>query len=301
MQIPVLNSSTMSALRLPLIAILLLGTVLVGCAGEATPAPVQTQQPPPTDMPAPLPTDRPTPPAATLAPAGTPTQQQYTPPAATPELTPTQPPPPMSTPATTPPPTPVSRTVQTPPTPSPTPVPAPTPTPQPSPTPTPQPTPTPTPQPTPTPTPVSGPSGIRYEIAPGVPGDQVDIIKTGLRMAQDFLDSELGGGIPEAARKGITVKIVATGRGNQEVGGGGACCTAFGETDGVLTMRLFIDVAHPHWDFPANSRPNWTVDADRQKIMIHEYTHIWQHYLVVSQPWNRKGKGGEVWFGRPGC
>ena len=23
--------------------------------------------------------------------------------------------------------------------------------------------------------------------------------------------------------------------------------------------------------------------------------------LVVSQPWNRKGKGGEVWFGRPGC
>ena len=23
--------------------------------------------------------------------------------------------------------------------------------------------------------------------------------------------------------------------------------------------------------------------------------------LVVSRPWNRKGKGGEVWFGRPGC
>ena len=23
--------------------------------------------------------------------------------------------------------------------------------------------------------------------------------------------------------------------------------------------------------------------------------------LVVSQPWNQKGKGGEVWFGHPGC
>ena len=22
--------------------------------------------------------------------------------------------------------------------------------------------------------------------------------------------------------------------------------------------------------------------------------------LVVSQPWNQKGKGGEVWFGHPG-
>ena len=23
--------------------------------------------------------------------------------------------------------------------------------------------------------------------------------------------------------------------------------------------------------------------------------------LVLSQPWNQKGKDGEVWFGRPGC
>ena len=23
--------------------------------------------------------------------------------------------------------------------------------------------------------------------------------------------------------------------------------------------------------------------------------------LVLSQPWDQKGKGGEVWFGRPGC
>ena len=23
--------------------------------------------------------------------------------------------------------------------------------------------------------------------------------------------------------------------------------------------------------------------------------------LVLSQPWNQKGKGGEVWSGRPGC
>ena len=23
--------------------------------------------------------------------------------------------------------------------------------------------------------------------------------------------------------------------------------------------------------------------------------------LVLRQPWNQKGKGGEVWSGRPGC
>ena len=27
----------------------------------------------------------------------------------------------------------------------------------------------------------------------------------------------------------------------------------------------------------------------------------WDAALVVSQLWNQKGKGGEVWFGHPGC
>ena len=116
-----------------------------------------------------------------------------------------------------------------------------------------------------------GPSNIKYDVAPNVPEDQVDVIKTGLQIAQDFLDSDLGGAIPEDARSEITVKIVSTGRGNEERGGDGACCTAFGETDGVSTMRPFFDVSHPGWTGGSLNLRKGTV--------AHEYTHIWQQHL----------------------
>ena len=125
----------------------------------------------------------------------------------------------------------------------------------------------------------AGPTNIYYDIAANVPAEQVEIITTGLKMAQDFLDSGLGGGISTEARKNITVKIVATGRGNEEPWGGGACCTALSWTSGSLTMRPFFDVAHPHWDFSPTSRRYWTLDADHWKTAIHEYTHIWQFHL----------------------
>ena len=148
----------------------------------------------------------------------------------------------------------------------------------------PQPTLNSTPEPTPAPTPTGtrlgkGPTNIYHDIAPDVPADQVEIITTGLQTAQDFLHGELGGGIPEDARSEITVKIVATGRGNEERGCGGACCTALSSTSGPLTMRPFFDVAHPHWDFSPTSRRYWTLDADHWKTAIHEYTHLWQFHL----------------------
>ena len=111
-------------------------------------------------------------------------------------------------------------------------------------------------------------------------------------MAQDYLDSNLGGGIPEDARGEITVKVVASGRGNEEEGGGGACCTAFQNTNGVSTMRPFFDVAHPHWNKPANARPLkfWTQRANQLGGPIHEYTHVWQHHLgCISQFWQPLG------------
>ena len=138
--------------------------------------------------------------------------------------------------------------------------------------------------PTPTPT---GPSNINYDIAADVPAEQVEIIRTGLQMAQDYLDRELGGGIPEDARNQITVKIVATGRGDAEPGGSGPCCTASGETGGVSTLRLFFDVAHPHWDFPASHRRYWTVEADHWKTAVHEYTHAWHHHLGCTSKHSR--------------
>ena len=146
--------------------------------------------------------------------------------------------------------------------------------------------PTPTLQPTlesmplPTPTGVklpTGPTNIRYDIADNVSAEQVEVIATGLQMAQDYLDSELGGGIPEEARNQIGVKIVATGLGNQEPGGGGSCCTAFRDAGFPRSeMRLFFDVAHPGWKSQNWNRRLWT--------SIHEYTHVWQHHLgCISQ------------------
>lgn len=130
-----------------------------------------------------------------------------------------------------------------------------------------------------------------YDIGTGVPPDQVDIIKMGFAIGQPYIDGNLGGGIPEAVRRNITAKIVATGRGNEEPGGGGACCTAFAiSSTGDSMIRPFFDVAHPHWN--QEGRPVvlgfWTVTAGDHKGVIHEYTHGWQHYLgcisIFSQP-----------------
>ena len=122
----------------------------------------------------------------------------------------------------------------------------------------------------------AAPSNVNYDIGPNVPADQVEIITTGLQMAQEFLDSDLGGGIPEDVRNQITVKIVATGRGNEEPGGGGACCTSTRWISGVPTMRPFFDVAHPAW----KSRTEiGTRDANNRKIAVHEYAHNWQERL----------------------
>ena len=126
----------------------------------------------------------------------------------------------------------------------------------------------------------TGPTNINYDIASDVPAEQVEIITAGLQMGQEFLDSDLGGGIPEDARNQVTVKIVATGRGNEEPGGDGACCTGLGKTRGVSTMRPFFDVAHPQW-VEQSVMHNWAT-------VVHEYTHIWQHHLgcisIFHQP-----------------
>ena len=60
-----------------------------------------------------------------------------------------------------------------------------------------------------------------FDIAGNVPQDQVDLIKQGLALAQDYFERVLGGGIPADVRAGIHVKIVNTGLGNTEPGGGG--------------------------------------------------------------------------------
>ena len=126
-----------------------------------------------------------------------------------------------------------------------------------------------------------------YDVGPGVPAEDVDVIKSGFSIGQVFLETYLGGDIAESIRKEITVKIVATGQGNQEPGGGGACCTATTlSPTGESVIRPFFDVAHPNWK---NSQfPFWTVVADHYHTAFHEYTHAWQSSLgcidIHNQP-----------------
>ena len=140
--------------------------------------------------------------------------------------------------------------------------------------------------------PISPGISFIYDIGAGVPLDEIDIIKMGFAIGQSYIDGNLGGGIPEAVRRNITAKIVATGRGNEEPSGGGACCTAFAiSLTGFSIIRPFFDVAHPHWNQQEGRHivlGFWTVTADKHKTIIHEYTHGWQHYLgcinIFNQP-----------------
>ena len=86
-------------------------------------------------------------------------------------------------------------------------------------------------------------SVLQYDVAPDVPRRELEPIKEGIWIAQGFLSSSMGGDIPANVKRGITVKVVATGMGNQERGGGGACCTGLDDSG----ARPFFDVRHPHW------------------------------------------------------
>ena len=88
--------------------------------------------------------------------------------------------------------------------------------------------------------------------------------------------SELGGDFPVNTQLDITVKVVATGLGNQEPGGGGACCTGLDPSG----PRPFFDVKHPHWDIAGPPGiATWSVQINKEKVAAHEYTHGWQYAL----------------------
>lgn len=108
--------------------------------------------------------------------------------------------------------------------------------------PTPTPTLTPTPRPTETTVPL-GPVTFNWDIGPGVPAVDVQLIQEAVSFGRPRLQVLFGGDILGPAGIPVVIKIVATGQGNQEPGGERACCTAY--SGGVL--RPFFDVRHPHW------------------------------------------------------
>ncbi|MDP2054595.1 MAG: Ig-like domain-containing protein [Acidobacteriota bacterium] len=121
--------------------------------------------------------------------------------------------------------------------------------------------------------PASG-SLLRYDVAPDVPPADLSAIVSGITKAQAFLAAEYGGDIPVDVQVRTTVKVVATGVGNQESGGSGACCTAL-DSAGV---RPFFDVRHPSWNVP-NWGGEWSLTANKEKIAVHEWVHGWQYVL----------------------
>jgi hypothetical protein len=137
---------------------------------------------------------------------------------------------------------------------------------------------------------ISKPSLLNFDIATNVPAKDVEEIKTGISYMQMDVMNHFGGDIPPDVQATITVKIVATGEGNQEPGGGGSCCTGLAESG----ARPFFDVFHPNW---AVTPPlPYTLTLHHQTTAAHEYAHGWQWYLgcldIHSQPlgdWMNEG------------
>ena len=128
------------------------------------------------------------------------------------------------------------------------------------------------------------PSGLIFDVAEDVPDEDLQTIKSGIEIVRIYIQEFLGGDIPAEISSTTTVKVVATGLGNQEPGGGGACCTAFSE-ENPSGARLFFDVLHPQWILAGG--PGKVIDGvfvtDRDKNRLqrgaHEYAHAWQNSI----------------------
>ena len=122
-----------------------------------------------------------------------------------------------------------------------------------------------------------------YDIADNVPRNQVALIKAGFVIAENYINAALGGAIPHNVQSQVTVKIVSTGEGNQERGGGGGVATAFAASG----IRPFFDVGHVQWNQNSSGR-GWSTETDSMKTVVHEYTHGWQSSLgaisISNQP-----------------
>lgn len=132
------------------------------------------------------------------------------------------------------------------------------------------------------------PDLVQFDIGPGVPAQDVAAIRRGFQLAQAVLEQKYGGDI--RMTRPLVVKLVATGRGNEELGGEGACCTATDPTG----ARPFFDVRNRDWvDQPDIAG---RAQAGHWSSAGHEYAHGWQWSLgclsQTSQPlggWMNEG------------
>jgi hypothetical protein len=114
---------------------------------------------------------------------------------------------------------------------------------------------------------------MQFDLGPGVSAADVTDVRAGLCGVQSALRGQFGGDLPPDTQRALTVKVVATGLGNQEPGGGGACCTGLDEAG----ARPFFDVLHPDW---MNAPPfPYTAASHHGVTAAHEYAHGWQWWL----------------------
>ena len=135
--------------------------------------------------------------------------------------------------------------------------------------------------------------GFSFDVAPNAPPRLVAEVKDGLSLARAYIAKTFGAEIGLDARRRMTVKIVATGKGNTEPAGGGGVATAF--SAGYDVPRPFFDVVNEQWSQNTRGR-GWTTHADNMKSVVHEYTHGWQMMLgaldINNQPlgnWMNEG------------
>ncbi len=133
---------------------------------------------------------------------------------------------------------------------------------------------------------VADDTGFAFLVDANVPAQSVADIQEGLALAQTFLAAHFGGAIPDDVTEKIRVRVVATGQGNTEPGGGGGVATGLSAQNDLLP-RPFFDVANVQWNQNTQGR-GWTTRTDNIKTVVHEYAHGWQAYLgamsIYQQP-----------------
>ena len=116
-------------------------------------------------------------------------------------------------------------------------------------------------------------SGYTFEIAPNTPAREVDIIYDTMVRSQAYFE-RFGITLNQRQRRIFVTKVVSTGNGNTERGGGGSCCTSQSRQN-PNGPRLFFDVAHRHWTRGGGRK---------QRAVAHEYTHGIQSIAGVKLP-----------------
>jgi len=110
--------------------------------------------------------------------------------------------------------------------------------------------------------------GFTYDVGPGVPPEEVTLIKTGFWIAQSYINRFYGGAIAADYAKGVVVKIEA------DKAGAHGCCSGIAE----YGARPYFNVADPQWAQNVTGR-GWSSSTVNMMSVIYEYVYGWHASL----------------------